>query len=86
MAAINVKQLDDDVVNRLKRRASPNNRSLEGEVHHVLECAAHDDMAAKRPAFLEASNQLREKTRDRKQTPAEVLVREDRDQGHRDDF
>ena len=36
MAAINMKQLDDDVVNRLKRRASLNNRSPEGEVHHVL--------------------------------------------------
>ena len=36
MATINVRQLDDDVVDRLKRRASSNNRSLEGEVRHVL--------------------------------------------------
>ncbi len=87
MATINVRQLDDDVVDRLKRRASSNNRSLEGEVRHVLECAAHDDMAAKRAAFLEASDRLRKKTRGRsKQTPAEVLIREDRDRGHRDDF
>ncbi len=86
MATINVRQLDDDVVDRLKRRASSNNRSLEGEVRHVLECAAHDDMAAKRARFLEASDRLREKTRGRKQTPAEVLIREDRDHGHRDDF
>ncbi len=86
MATINVRQLDDDVVDRLKRRASSNNRSLEGEVRHVLECAADDDMAAKRAAFLEASDRLRKKTRGRKQTPAEVLIREDRDHGHRDDF
>ena len=86
MATINVRQLDDDVVDRLKRRASSNNRSLEGEVRHVLECAAYDHMAAKRAAFLEASDRLREKTRGRKQTPAEVLVREDRDHGHRDGF
>ena len=86
MATINVRQLDDDVVNRLKQRASSNNRSLEGEVRHVLECAAYDNMATKRVAFLEASDRLRAKTRGRKQTPAEVLIREDRDHGHRDDF
>ena len=86
MAAINVRQLDDDVVDRLKRRASSNNRSLEGEVRHILEHAADDDMAAKRAAFLAAADRLREKTRGRRQTPAEVLIREDRDRGHRDDF
>ena len=86
MAAINVRQLDDDVVDRLKQRASSNNRSLEGEVRHILECAAADDMAAKRARFLEASRRLREKTKGRKHTPAEVLIREDRDRGHRDGF
>ena len=86
MAAIHVRQLDDEVVDRLKRRASSNNRSFEGEVRHILECAADDDMAAKRARFLEASRRLREKTRGRKHTPSEVLNREDRDRGHRDDF
>ena len=86
MVTINVRRLDEDVVSRLKRRASLNNRSLEGEVRHILECAADDNMAAKRAAFLEASDRLRERTRGRKQTPAEVLIREDRDRGHRDDF
>ncbi len=86
MATINVRQLDDDVVDRLKRRASSNNRSLEGEVRHVLECAADDNMAAKRAAFRETMKRLRPLTEGRKQTPAEVLIREDRDHGHRDDF
>ena len=86
MATINVRQLDDDVVDRLKRRAALNNRSLEGEVRHVLECAADDDMAAKRAAFRETMKRLRPLTEGRKQTPAEVLIREDRDHGHRDDF
>ncbi|MCY4168561.1 MAG: hypothetical protein OXE82_09825 [Rhodobacter sp.] len=86
MAAIHVRQLDDEVVDRLKRRASSNNRSLEGEVRHILQCAADDDMEAKRARFLAASDRLRERTRGRRQTPAEVLVREDRDRGHRDDY
>ncbi len=86
MATINVRQLDDDVVDRLKRRAVLNNRSLEGEVRHVLECAADDDMAAKRAAFGEAMKRLRPLTEGRRHTPAEVLIREDRDHGHRDNF
>ncbi len=86
MATINVRQLDDDVVDRLKRRAALNNRSLEGEVRHVLECAADDDMAAKRATFGEAMKRLCPLTEGRKHTPAEVLIREDRDHGHRDNF
>ena len=86
MVTINVRRLDEDVVARLKQRASRNNRSLEGEARHILQCAAEDDMTARRAAFLEASARLRQRTRGRKQTPAEVLIREDRDRGHRDDF
>ena len=86
MPTINVRRLDERVVERLKRRAALNNRSLEGEARHILECAAEDDMAAKRAAFLEAMDRLRPLTEGRKQTPAEVLIREDRDRGHRDDF
>jgi len=85
MATILVRQLRDDIVERLKRRAALSNRSLEGEVRHILE-GASDDMAEKRAAFLAASDRLREKTRGSKQTPAEVLIREDRDRGHRDGF
>ncbi len=86
MVTINVRRLDDDVVDRLKARASRNNRSLEGEVRHLLECAADDDMAAKRAAFAETIKRRRPLTEGRKHTPAEVLIREDRDRGHRDDF
>ena len=86
MVTINVRRLDEDVVDRLKRRASLNNRSLEGEARHILECAAEDDMAAKRAAFGEAMKRLRPLTEGRKHTPAEALIREDRDHGHRDDF
>ena len=63
MATINVRQLDDDVVRRLKRRASVNNRSLEGEVRHILKSAVDDDMAAKRASFLAVEDRLRRKAR-----------------------
>ena len=83
MVTINVRRLDDEVVDRLKARASRNNRSLEGEARHILECAADGDMAAKRAAFAETIKRRRPLTEGRKHTPAEVLIREDRDRGHR---
>ena len=86
MVTINVRRLDEDVVNRLKRRAMLNNRSLDDEVRHILECAADDDMAAKRAAFGEAMKRLRPLTEGRKHTPAEQLIREDRNHGHLDNF
>ena len=84
MATINVRRLDDGVVERLKHRASANNRSLEGEVRHILESAVEDDMTAKRASFLVLSDRLRRATHGRAHTPAEILIREDRDRGHRD--
>ena len=84
MAAINVRQLDDNLVTRLKHRASLNNRSLESEVRHILESATDDDMATKRVSFLAVSDRLRQKTEGRAHTPAELLIREDRDRGHRE--
>ena len=83
MATINVRQLDDDVVRRLKRRAAANNRSLEGEVRHILEDAAENDVSAKRASFLVLAARLRRETKGRAQTPSEVLIREDRERGHR---
>ena len=55
MATINVRLLADGVVRDLKLRAARNNRSLEGEVRHILVDAVRDDLSAKRAAFL-ASN------------------------------
>ena len=82
MATINVRQLDEAVVRRLKRRAAFNNRSLEGEVRDILECAVEDDMPEKRASFLALAARLRRGTEGREHTPAEVLIREQRDRGH----
>ncbi len=79
MATINVRQLG--VVRHLKRRAAGNNRSLEGEVRHILRGAVADDMAAKRASFRALAARLRRKTEGDAQTLSEI--REDRDGGHR---
>lgn len=83
MGTINVRRLNDEVVERLKRRAADNNRSLEGEARHILEQAVADNMAEKMRAFRELSERMREQTPDVPQTPSQVLIREDRDSGHR---
>ena len=83
MTTINVRRLDDGVVRRLKQRAAGNNRSLEGEARHILECAVEGEMSTKRASFLALAARLRRKSEGRAQTPSEVLVREDRETGHR---
>ena len=83
MATINVRRLDDEVVLRLKKRAAGNNRSLEGEARHILEGAVEGEMSAKRMSFLVLAARLRRDTEGRPQTPSEVLIREDRETGHR---
>ncbi|MDE0148884.1 MAG: hypothetical protein OXM58_10980 [Rhodospirillaceae bacterium] len=84
MASIRIRQIYDSVVQRLARRAASNNRSLEDEVRHIPESAAGDDVAANRASFLAVADRLRRETEGRPQTLSEVLIREDRDRGHRD--
>ena len=82
MATANVRRLDQDVVERLKRRAPANHRSLESEKRHIIS-AAEDQMAAKRIPFRDLVARLRNRTLDRDQTPSEIFIREDRESGHR---
>ena len=83
MATINVRRLDDDVVQRLKQRAARNNRSLESELRHILQRAVDDGMSTRRAAFRTLATKLRRNTEGRVQTPSEILIRADRDTGHR---
>ena len=66
MATINVRRLDDGVVQRLKQRAAGNNRSLEGEARHILELAVEGDLLAKRASFLALTMRLRRRSEGRK--------------------
>ncbi|MCY4239556.1 MAG: hypothetical protein OXC93_14625 [Rhodospirillaceae bacterium] len=82
MAAITVNLPDEDMVRDLKLRADRNNRSLEGEVWHILADAVNRDLLASRAAFLARTAELRNTLKGRRHTPAELLIREDRDFGH----
>lgn len=74
-ASLHVRNVDDDLVIRLKRRAARHGRSAEAEHREILRQALS---AEAEPAFKEIAAELRRMTRGRKHTPAEDLLREGR--------
>lgn len=72
---LQVRNLDEDLVLRLKRRAMRNGRSAEAEHREILRLALS---AEQEPSFEELAAKLRLMTGSRAQTPAELLQREGR--------
>lgn len=79
MANIQVHGLTDEVVQGLERRAASNNRTLEGEVRLILEEAAGQETHKKNAKFKARVDEIWRGVEPRPQTPAEVLIRLDRD-------
>ena len=80
MGQITVKDLDDEVVDRLKRQARDNGRSLQAEVRIIIENAAQTytpklSMEEARAEIM----RLREAFRDREFPDSAELIKEDRD-------
>lgn len=78
MAQVLVRNLDEEVVESLKRRAKQDGRSLQSEVKFILEQAAEEpivDMETAR-ALVE---KIRKKFKGRKFPDSVELIREDRD-------
>lgn len=81
---INMRRLDDEVVRRLKQRSAISIRSLKSKARHMLESDAADDLETRRRTFLELVARLQHAGQSQRvQTPSEVLIRKDRDGGHR---
>ncbi len=72
-----VRNVDDELVRRLKLRAARNGRSAEAEHREILRQALS---AEPRESFKEVAAKLRALTRGRRHTPSEVLLREGRDE------
>ena len=72
---LHVRNLDDELIARLKRRAARHGRSTEAEHREILRLAL---AAEDEPAFEKLAADLRKLARKRKQTPSEVLQREGR--------
>lgn len=77
MGNLTVRNLDDDVIARLKEHAKANHRSLEAEVRCRLTRGVTD--SARVTAFFERARRLAAATAGTPQTDSTLLVREDRD-------
>ncbi len=74
---LHVRNLDDDLIAKLKRRAARHGRSTEAEHREILRQALETEVNT---TFDTLAAELRELTKRRKQTPSEVLLRESRDE------
>ncbi|MBV9554414.1 MAG: hypothetical protein JO032_16660 [Alphaproteobacteria bacterium] len=77
MGNLSVRNLDDELILRLKRRAARHGNSAEAEVREILR---HALSAEAELSFDELAAELRALTADRRHTPAEQLLREGRDE------
>ena len=83
MASLHVRNLDDEIVERLKGRAKRNGRSAEAEHREILKRALEWEKAPEPKdgmSWDERAARLRELTKGRVQTPTEILLRESRDE------
>jgi len=77
MAGLSVRNLDPDLLARLKRRAALHGRSAEAEVREILKTTLSGEPEV---GFEDLAAELRRMTRGRRHTPAEALVREGRNE------
>ena len=75
-ASLLVRNLDEDLVARLKRRAARHGRSTEAEHREILKQVLAFELE---PSFDDTAAELRKLTGRRKQTPSEILLRESRE-------
>lgn len=73
---LHVRNLDDALIAKLKRRAASHGRSTEAEHREILRQALAAEIE---PSFDTLAAELRRLTRRRKQTPSEILLREGRE-------
>jgi plasmid stability protein len=74
---LHVRNLDDELIAKLKRRAARHGRSTEAEHREILRQALAAEIE---PSFDILAAELRKLTKRKKQTPSEVLLREGRDE------
>jgi len=74
MARVLIRDLDERTITKLKERAARNNRSLQAELHNIVERAASIDMVDSRATAA----RLRRKLGDRRHSDSAALIAEDR--------
>ncbi|MEZ5787430.1 MAG: hypothetical protein R3D62_13415 [Xanthobacteraceae bacterium] len=77
MASLHVRNVDDDLVKRLKQRAARHGRSAEAEHREILRQVLAQETVT---PFEQLAAEVRKLIDGRHHTPSEVLVRESRDE------
>ena len=75
--SLSVRNLDDEVIVRLKRRAARHGQSAEAEARDILRQAVEGELDTD---FAKLAADLRQLTAGRRHTPSEVLAREGRNE------
>jgi antitoxin FitA len=73
--SLHVRNLEDDLIARLKQRAARHGRSAEAEHREILRQALSGEVDV---SFERLASELRKMTKRRKQTPSEILLRQSR--------
>lgn len=76
MATVTIRNLSDEVVEKLKVRAKTHHRSLEAELREILSAAVR---RASKEELLAEAERIAAMTPDVPQTDSTLLIREDRD-------
>jgi plasmid stability protein len=76
MAQLLVRDLDQKVVDRLKKHAKAEGKSLQSEVKNILEEASH---RVDRETFFKGAQTIRLSLRGKKLSSSAKLIRQDRD-------
>ncbi|MCH7796575.1 MAG: hypothetical protein IH900_15750 [Proteobacteria bacterium] len=79
MANLTIRNLDDEVVAKLKARAKAHHRSLEAELREILSVTVSRQA---REDFLARAERIAAMTPDVAQTDSTEIIREDRDTDH----
>ncbi len=82
MASLHVRNVDDDIVARLKERAVRHGRSAEAEHREILKTVLNEEEQARlrKELWLARTDALRRSLEGRHHTPSEVLLQESRDE------
>ena len=76
MAQVSIREVDDEALDRLRKRAEENHRSLEGELREIfLNAFRQVDVETSRLLMRE----MRERLGGREHSDSTLLIREDRD-------
>ena len=80
MADIVLRNLDDDLKEKLRLRAAGNQRSMNAELREIVTAALTQPQRNSRADLKKLAADIRVLSTGRRQTPSEVLLRESRDQ------